>query len=215
MEKWVGTARGRECHVTNNHRRQVLSPKDYEVRSDLWYLLAWLTFHSADELRHILDDPDSQSPDIGPPPVSRFESDEPITFNANTAPSEERAVASTETSEPALPSNLETRRKRRESGGAKPNIRRVSLFESPPEETSTSDEATSKPAKTGSKRKFSVQEDEEKAKNSVEAFRFSRRSVSAPIENTKSGDLPRPQSAERPALSSSKFCIVCEIPTVF
>lgn len=140
---------------------------------------------SADELREILEDPDSQSPDIGPPPISRFDNEEPIAFNAG----QKDEVAAEE--EPALSVNLETRRKRRESG-PKLNIRRVSLFESPPE---AEEEGAVKTTKAGAKRKFSVQEDEDKPAPKPDAFRFSRRGASEEKEG-------RPVSPERPALST-------------
>ncbi|KAF2834022.1 shugoshin [Ophiobolus disseminans] len=148
----------------------------------------------ADELREILDDPDSQSPDLGPPPISRFDNEEPISFNPSQE-AEEQLQEPTEDGEPALSVNLETRKKRRESG-PKLNIRRVSVFESPPENI---EEAAAKIAKAGAKRKFSVQEDEDKHSSQTDAFRFSRRN--AP-ENEAPKEDGRPSSPERPVLAS-------------
>lgn len=150
---------------------------------------------SADDLREILDDPDSQSPDIGPPPIARFDNEEPISFNPNQ-PTEETQE------EPALSVNLETRKKRRESG-PKLNIRRVSMFESPPEKV---EENAVKITKAGAKRKFSVQEDEDKQTSKPDAFRFSRRGASAP-ETEASNEEGRPTSPERPALASSRLLL--------
>lgn len=157
---------------------------------------------SADELQEILDDPDSQSPDIGPPPVSRFDNEEPISFNA-TRPAEELQEELVDSEEPALSVNLETRRRRRESG-PKLNIRRVSVFESPPE---TGEERAAKTTKAGAKRKFSVQEDEDKPTSKPDAFRFSRRGASA--SETEANEEGRPSSPERPALASSKSSVKC------
>ncbi|CAO2658648.1 Nn.00g063710.m01.CDS01 [Neocucurbitaria sp. VM-36] len=150
----------------------------------------------ADELQEVLDDPDSQSPDIGPPPVSRFENEEPIAFNPNPA-TEEQQGGIDEDGEPALSVNLETRKKRRESG-PKLNIRRVSLFESPEE----AEEAATKSIRTGAKRKFSVQEDEDKNQSKVEPFRFSRRNTPSASEAEPSNEDSRPSSPERPVLGS-------------
>jgi hypothetical protein len=145
----------------------------------------------------MLDGADSQSPDIGPPPVSRFDNEGPIKFNAKQADDEQDDGNQDE--EPALSANLETRKKRRESG-PKLNIRRVSMFESPPE---NAEEEPPKTTKTGSKRKFSVQEDEDKIQSNSEPFRFSRRNVPA-SETEDSNEASRPSSPERPVLASSK-----------
>jgi hypothetical protein len=145
-----------------------------------------------------LEDPDSQSPDIGPPPVSRFDDEGPISYNpeqADAAESEEN----NEEGERALSINLETRKKRRESG-PKLNIRRVSVFESPPENT---EEGATRTVKAGAKRKFSVQEDEDKRQSNSEAFRFSRRNAPA-SETEASNEDSRPSSPERPILGSSE-----------
>jgi hypothetical protein len=155
-------------------------------------LRAWLTMCSSDEMREM---DDSQSPDIGPPPVSRFESEDPIKFDP-TPTAEEQAEHAVEEGEAHLPSNLEMRRKRRESG---PQPR--CMFEAP------SEEAVEEPKKTvraGAKRKFSVQEDDDKAKPQAEPFRFSRRNTPAPSDNASSNEQPRPQSPERPVLGSSE-----------
>jgi hypothetical protein len=157
-----------------------------------------LTEGSADELRDILDDPDSQSPDIGPPPVSRFENEEPISFHPSPAAEVEQQEAA-EDGEPTLSVNLESRRKRRESA-PKLNIRRVSVFESPPEE---SVDGTVKTARVGAKRKFSVQEDEDKNQAKEETFRFSRRNASGAPETEASNHEARPSSPGRPVLGSS------------
>ncbi|RII04757.1 hypothetical protein CUC08_Gglean011006 [Alternaria sp. MG1] len=152
----------------------------------------------ADELQQVLEDPDSQSPDIGPPPVARFEDEDPIGFDPSPAVEEQREEAGDE-GEPALSVNLETRKKRRESG-PKLNIRRVSLFESPEE----AEETATKPLRTGAKRKFSVQEDEEVSQAKGDAFRFSRRNISgAPGIETSSSE-SKPSSLDRLPVLSAK-----------
>ncbi|KAF2127281.1 hypothetical protein P153DRAFT_368594 [Dothidotthia symphoricarpi CBS 119687] len=151
----------------------------------------------ADELEEVLNNPDSQSPDIGPPPVSRFENEEPITFDPSPI-TQEQADEAVDDGEPALSANLETRKKRRESG-PKLNIRRVSVFDSPPEELQ---EEAAKTARTGSKRKFSVREDEDKPQVKAEPFAFSRRNVSSASETVAINEEPRLSSPERPVLGS-------------
>ena len=96
--------------------------------------------------------------------------------------------------------NLETRKKRRESG-PKMNIRRVSVFESPEE----LEEDAAKSTRTGAKRKFSVQGDEEKDEQKGDAFRFSRRNNSNAQEVQEHGQNPRPASPARPVLGASEF----------
>jgi len=161
-----------------------------------------LTCCSADELEQVLEGPESQSPDIGPPPVSRFESEDPIGFDPGPTIEEPREETG-EDGEPSLSVNLETRKKRRESG-PKLSIRRLSLFESP-EET---EEAVAKPTRTGAKRKFSVQEDEDVNQSKPDAFRFSRRNAPGAPETEASNEEPRPSSPRRPVLLSSKFLVV-------
>jgi hypothetical protein len=151
---------------------------------------------SADELQQVLEDPATQSPDIGPPPISRFENEDPIGFDPSPM-TEEPQEGPADDGEPSLSVNLETRKKRRESG-PKLSIRRVSVFESP-EET---EEAPTKPLRTGAKRKFSVQEDEDTNQAKGDAFRFSRRNAG---ETESSNEDPKLPSLERlPVLSASK-----------
>ncbi|RAR14810.1 shugoshin family protein [Stemphylium lycopersici] len=149
----------------------------------------------ADELQQVLEGPESQSPDIGPPPVSRFESEDPIGFDPAPV-AEEPQEETAEDGEPALSVNLETRKKRRESG-PKLSIRRVSVFESPEE----AEDTTAKPLRTGAKRKFSVQEDEDANQPKGDAFRFSRRNAS---ESDVLNEGSKPLSLERPPVLLAK-----------
>jgi hypothetical protein len=163
----------------------------------------------ADDMDEILEDADGNSPDIGPPPVSRFETDGPIAFDPNPL-SEEQMDEPVEESEPALSINLETRKKRRESG-PKLNIRRVSVFESPPEEAKegakeATNERTGKLVRVGAKRKFNVQEDEDKH-DKADVFNFSRRNDADGPESDVPGEEQRASSPGRPVLSSSKLCL--------
>lgn len=158
---------------------------------------------NADEIQNLLDDPESQSPDLGPPPTSSFEVEEPIAFDPNPEPDQHMEDAGADEGhaehEPALLMNLETRRKRRESG-PKLNIRRISVFESP-------EEVKEKPGKlvrTGAKRKFSVQEDESRPQAQDDDFDFSRRNAEEAVTEAVTEE-PRPASPARPVLSSSKL----------
>jgi hypothetical protein len=159
---------------------------------------------NADEIRNMLEDPESQSPDLGPPPTSSFEAEEPIAFDPSREPDEQMEDAPAE-NEPELPMNLETRKKRRESG-PKLNIRRISVFESP-EETK---EKLVKPVRTGAKRKFSVQEDEDRAEAQDEQFNFNRRNAQEEEEDVPN-EAPRAPSPARPVLSSSKLASSVQI----
>ncbi|KAH6639627.1 shugoshin [Boeremia exigua] len=155
---------------------------------------------NSDEIRMMLEDPETQSPDIGPPPTSSFEAEEPIAFDLN--PSSDRHTDEVATQdepvedEPVLPMNLETRKKRRESG-PKLNIRRISVFESP-------EEVKEKPGKlmrTGAKRKFSVQEDEERPETHEEEVISSHEAVQE-AGNDDDSDKPQSLSLPRSALSN-------------
>ncbi|PSN64009.1 hypothetical protein BS50DRAFT_576635 [Corynespora cassiicola Philippines] len=148
---------------------------------------------NADELQNILEDPDNQSPDIGPPPVSRFEQEDVISFDPS--PQDEP----TTDADPTLSVNLETRKKRRESGPK--NIRRVSLFESPPEDLQMED-APSKTVRAGAKRKFSVQEDDDKSQAQADTFRFSRRNAPSTSEDSRMSDESKSLSSDRPVLGA-------------
>lgn len=152
---------------------------------------------NANEIRNMLEDAESQSPDLGPPPTSSFEVEEPIAFNSN--PEADEQMQDVPEDEPALPINLETRKKRRESG-PKLNIRRISVFESP-------EEVKEKPGKlprTGAKRKFSVQQDEGVPDAQDDDFNFSRKTA----QDAETGEVPEEAgsaSPPRPVLVSSKF----------
>ncbi|KAF2441797.1 hypothetical protein P171DRAFT_465435 [Karstenula rhodostoma CBS 690.94] len=161
---------------------------------------------NVEELQDILDAPESQSPDIGPPPVSHFDIEEPIAFKHSAAVYDQPDVA-VDGDEVVLPMNIEPRRKRRESG---PRIRRISLFESPEDEPEEKpgenteerpEAAPEKTIRTGAKRKFSVQEDDNRGQPQAESFQFSRRGTPAASDNETTDD-DRPLSLSRPALLS-------------
>lgn len=161
---------------------------------DTWWLDRRLTSDSIGELGEI---DESQSPDIGPPPVSRFTNEEPISFNPSHT-SEEHPDSAIDEKPTILPNNFETRRKRRESG---PQLPCMPFFESTPEGVV---EEPLKTARAGAKRKFSVQEDEEKNRALAEPFQFNRRNTPAPADELILNDQSHVPSTERRALGSSK-----------
>lgn len=134
------------------------------------------------------------SPDLGPPPVARFECQEPIKFDARDvaeaqevgSPAEPEAGLEKKSQEEDLPAsmsvNLETRRKRKDSQ-PKLELRRHSIL--PPPSPSTSDaEVTAPTLRTGAKRKL-ADRDLDKPTNapSKTDFTFSRK-VSIEPEKT-------------------------------
>ena len=147
----------------------------------------------------MLDDPESQSPDIGPPPVSRFDDQDPISFDPSPI-GEETAEQPGNEHHPALSVNLETRRKRRESG-PRPNVRRVAVFESPTDES----EEKPKPVRLGAKRKFSVQEDAERPASESDNFTYSKKNIPGLQSTENTGQDTRSRSPERPVLCSSEL----------
>jgi hypothetical protein len=124
---------------------------------------------------------------LGPPPVAHFQDEEPIKFDAqptNTAP-EAETESHGEDLPAALSVNLETRRKRRDSHG-KLNIRRMSVFHSPPERSEEDGTTGTKaitgtlPIRAGAKRKMSARDDEGKGETKAcEDFTFSRKASMA------------------------------------
>lgn len=165
---------------------------------------------SEEELEEILEYPDSQSPDIGPPPVSRFDNEESISYDPNPISGDQPEELVDDT-EPPLSANLETRKKRRESG-PKLDLRRISVFQSPPPperpeedpvKSVRAGEDATKSVRVGAKRKFSIQDDGEKVDSQTEPFRFSRRNTPSAADDGKaSTEESRSQSPERPVLGS-------------
>ena len=136
---------------------------------------------SGDEFSQMLDQLDSQSPDLGPPPIARFDAD-PVGFDAGLRPTQEPQSMQQrrlEEPDPTLSVNLESRKKRREPH--KPNARRVSVFRSPDNsgDGSIADEGATG-IRVGAKRKMGMREDAENADaqpQSPESFHFSRRNA--------------------------------------
>lgn len=79
---------------------------------------------SADELINLLSGPgtvsgtaSADSPDLGPPPVAHFESEEvPIRFDPSSMPTTSDRDVEQEVGNPVLSANLETRKRRKDGG---------------------------------------------------------------------------------------------------
>ncbi|MCJ1360108.1 MAG: hypothetical protein MMC33_010111 [Icmadophila ericetorum] len=116
-----------------------------------------------EELRGILSDSatQSESPDVGPPPVASFEKASPLKYS-NISKSIESI--NKDSSSSTKPINMEARRKRRESSSVK-DIRRLDLADLAGEpEKLPKDGGTivlGQSLKTGAKRKFSARDEEE------------------------------------------------------
>lgn len=112
----------------------------------------------------------TDSPEIGPPPVSKFVDEDPVKIDL---PSRNRASESEQIGslDPALSINLEQRKKRRESGPIDPSSTAGQLDE---------DQEDGGSLKTGAKRKLSVREDDENEtsrrgkESSDDSFLFTR-----------------------------------------
>ncbi|KAK3044908.1 hypothetical protein LTS18_015081, partial [Coniosporium uncinatum] len=130
----------------------------------------------AQEIR-ALADANTDSPDLGPPPVAHFQDEDPIKYDPQLKPQEEepRDGLGSEALPANLSVNLETRRRRKDDQVRK-ELRKLSVFQSPPERTdvaSSTDTITTLPIRTGAKRKLSAREDE--MRPDIAFTEFSRR----------------------------------------
>ena len=136
------------------------------------------------------------SPDLGPPPVARFECQDPIKFDTQTAvESQEADSEKTADAEPearpqeeelpaSLSINLETRRKRRDTQ-PKLELRRHSILP-PPSPTTSDSEATASSLRTGAKRKLADRDLDKPTRTPGKTdFTFNRKTSS---ESTKPAD---------------------------
>lgn len=135
----------------------------------------------SDEIRALrLSQHSNESPDLGPPPVAHFDSEDPIKFDTQPLPTQEESEQVPDDGEilPATMSiNLETRRKRRDGSS-----RLSSIFTDVAE-----DPAPTKVLRTGAKRKLSVRETDDAPKAAIkDDFRFSWK-VSTATESSESG----------------------------
>lgn len=134
-----------------------------------------------------LSDQTNESPDIGPPPVAHFECDDPIKFEPRTVRQEQSDFTDTQDVSVALPANLETRRRRRESN-TRFDSKKFHVFESSPLEkvthSSTSvialdSQSAQTTLKAGAKRKLNVRDapvsTDEALTKPAEEFHYSRK----------------------------------------
>jgi hypothetical protein len=125
------------------------------------------------------------SPDLGPPPIARFECQEPIKFDARNveeaqeeeSPAESEPELERKSQDEDLPAsmsvNLETRRKRKDSQ-PKLELRRHSIL--PPPSPSTAEAETAPTLRTGAKRKLADRDlDKQASVPSKTDFTFSRK----------------------------------------
>ena len=129
----------------------------------------------------------TDSPDIGPPPVSQFINEDPVKIDLPTK-SDTNKEENSEI-DPTRSINLEQRRKRRDST-APPEQKRASRFEPGP---SQSGREMAQSLKTGAKRKLSAREDEDGASNtkptetSPDDFKYTRRTLEEQPQPKTSG----------------------------
>lgn len=144
--------------------------------SQLPYRSYQLTYCRHQELMELISEAavdTTDSPEIGPPPVSQFVDEDPVKIDLPNRLKKDEADDLSGL-DPALSINLEQRRKRRDSASGSES-RRASKIEPP----QAAQESTGS-LKTGAKRKFSVRDDEElevTAKStdaSLEEFQFIR-----------------------------------------
>ncbi|KAL3425799.1 shugoshin c terminal domain-containing protein [Phlyctema vagabunda] len=103
----------------------------------------------------------TDSPEIGPPPVSQFVNEDPVKIDLPTRTRDDEEKDSSEL-DPALSINLEQRKKRRDSGS-------ISEFKkSAARESSTEEKDSSASRKSGAKRKLSVRGDDEDTRSAQE-----------------------------------------------
>lgn len=174
----------------------------------------------SEEIRtmRLSDGSSNESPDLGPPPVARFECQDPIKFDARVeerqrdAPdcsTEPEKRAQEDDMPAALSVNLETRRKRKDSQ-PKLELRRHSILP-PPSPSASEGEVTAPTLRTGAKRKLADRDLENSSKVPTKTdFTFSRKSsvgatehaADAPVEPEKEQETveisaPPPPSARR------------------
>ncbi|KAL9091680.1 MAG: hypothetical protein Q9165_004756 [Trypethelium subeluteriae] len=178
-----------------------------------------------------LSDQTNESPDIGPPPVAHFECDDPIRFEPRRNQIEQPNESDVDGISVALPPNLETRRKRRESN-TRFDSKRIHVFDSssPKDHTDRQlgtvalDSQNTKPTlKAGAKRKLSVRDEtgsmDEAGPRPTEDFYYSRK-ISSESESLtadhdvspktvdkieKRGELRQSGSGDRRVLGSSEY----------
>lgn len=137
----------------------------------------------ADELRsiHLSDQSSTESPDLGPPPVARLDCEDPVKnaspLGNKLSPPKIVSAATEEDDLPAaLSANLETRRKRKETGQSRLEMRRKTILLQSPEKAEGGPQPASTILRTGAKRKLADREGEKPIKPPSKGdFTFSRK----------------------------------------
>ncbi|OQO02755.1 hypothetical protein B0A48_11037 [Cryoendolithus antarcticus] len=174
------------AQVMREHQMPTISEHERKSRRSL----------GVDEIKaaRLSDHSSNESPDLGPPPIARFECQDPIKFDTQGDVTSSKSQQSTESEElPAnLSVNLETRRKRKD-GHPRLEIRRHSII--PPPSPSKSDvEVVAPILRTGAKRKLADRDLEKpvKAPGKTE-FLFSRKTTNDAATTTS-------QQSEEPTM---------------
>jgi len=202
-------------------RMSVLSQMEFRERQSLAELMRDCQMPTIDESKmhprqtleaaeikavRLSDGSSNGSPDLGPPPVARFECQDPIKFDAQTAANSQEAEAQV-VAEPepearpqdedlpaTLSINLETRRKRKDVQ-PKLELRRHSILPPPSPSTSES-EAAAPTLRTGAKRKLADRDLDKPTKAPGRTdFTFNRKTSA---ESTKSADEASAESTNEP-----------------
>ena len=124
---------------------------------------------------HVADNTDS--PDIGPPPVSNFINEDPVKINLPSRT--EKDTEESQDIDPALSINLEQRRKRKDSSGSQAP-KKPSRFEP---SLSSAGKEVAQSLKAGAKRKLSIRDDDYgmstagHAETSPDDFKYTRRAT--------------------------------------
>lgn len=151
---------------------------------------AMLMRRRAIEIRRLSMDPADDSPDLGPPPVARFEQEDPIKFDPKAQSGLEDVELNLDLEDlpAALSANLETRKKRRD-GQVRPVIKCINRFEPAhiQEEVMSAksvEEFVAQPLRTGAKRKLSARDDGDQRtaarSRKSDDFSFSRKAATGP-----------------------------------
>ena len=166
-----------------------------------------LTFGSGTEMQGILADSGNftDSPELGPPPVAVFEEGDPIKFTHVP----ERASTQVDSDTAAkLSSNLETRRKRRESFHQRNPSSQSQITDLDTRELVFDGKAATVQAlKPGAKRKLNMrdEDDQPRADTGKDEFRYLRKGSEMEGENMKSRTISRTSSAEQTIASSKNL----------
>ncbi|KFZ07233.1 hypothetical protein V501_06643 [Pseudogymnoascus sp. VKM F-4519 (FW-2642)] len=163
----------------------------------------------AQEITEILSDPIpgiSDSPDIGPPPVSHFMNEDPVKIDLPTK--SQTDVEEVADFGPTLPVNLEQRRKRKDMSGI-PDHERPAKNDAAPCEKKESVQ----PTKSAAKRKFNVSDDIEDEREArpvsiaPEDSRHTRRTTvdkSQPLKESTPAEKPVARIQREVALARAK-----------